>query len=115
MPEIDLDKVKVESKFHEKMRKLGDWCRVHKDELIVGGTVFTSLAGVAVKWNRGRQKLKQVEQEQFNKDRYVYDRSLGMYLKLKRPLGNNDYVLINQRKQQGEKLSNILASMNLLE
>ena len=115
MPEIDLKEVKVESKFHEKMRKLKDWCAVHKDELAIGGTVLVSLSGIGAKWYKGHQKVKAAQQEQFNKERFVYDHSLGMYLKLKRPLGNNDYVMINMRKANGEKLANILASMNLLE
>lgn len=53
--------------------------------------------------------------DKYLKERYIYDRSLGMYLKTRRPLRNNDYIIINKRRQNGEKLSDILASMRLLD
>ena len=115
MPVIDLNEVKKESKFHEWIRKGRDWCEVHKDELGIGAVVASILIPAAAKWHSDRAKVQKAEQEQFNKERYVYDHSLGMYLKLKRPLTNNDYVLINARKAHGEKLSNILAGLGLLE
>lgn len=115
MPVIDLNEVKKETKLHEIWRKAGEWVDVHKDEIAVGAAILGPLSALGVKWHHDWSRARKAEQEQFNKERFVYDRSLGMYLKLRRKLTNNDYIIINQRKAGGEKLSDILASMNLLE
>lgn len=61
----------------------------------------------------GRQVA--LKKEQNLKELYCYDRSLGHYWKLKRPLKNADWIQINARRENGESLANILDSMKVLK
>ena len=47
------------------------------------------------------------------KDLYCYDRSLGHYWRLRRELSNKEWLEIDQRKKNGERLSDILAEMKV--
>jgi len=49
------------------------------------------------------------------KDLYCYDRSLGHYWKLRRELTNSEWVEIDQRKQNGERLADILDELKALK
>ena len=49
------------------------------------------------------------------KDLYCYDRSLGHYWRLRRELSNKEWLEIDQRKKNGERLSDILAEMKVLK
>ena len=49
------------------------------------------------------------------KDLYCYDRSLGHYWKLRRELTNSEWVKIDQRKQNGERLADILDELKALK
>lgn len=53
--------------------------------------------------------------EQYLKERYMYDRSVGRYLKLNRKVSNSEQLEISQRKAAGENLAFILSSMGLLD
>lgn len=68
-----------------------------------------------MKISKSLVRTHNLKKEQYNKERYIYDRSLGMYLHTKRPLRNKDYVTINRRRKNGEKLSDILESMKILD
>lgn len=46
---------------------------------------------------------------------HVYDHSLGMYHKLRRPLKPSEKIEIDRRRAQGESKIQILASMGLLD
>jgi len=61
---------------------------------------------------RTKRRLDKIER---NKQYTIYDRSLGCYLSLSRKLGKKELVLINKRKQNGEKLVDILNDMNMLK
>lgn len=56
-----------------------------------------------------------IAQEKKIKSMRVYDRSLGKYIELKRPLKNSDMKVILERRDEGERLSNILMDMNLVK
>lgn len=45
----------------------------------------------------------------------IYDRSMGRYVTLKRPLRTSEALEIERRKESGEKLNSILNDMNLLK
>ena len=122
MPILDLNKMKVESKWHELKTKAKNrvndavnW--VHNNPELVGValTAGTAVVGGAVKIGKSLVRTHNLHKEQYNKERYIYDRSLGMYLHTKRPLRNQDFVTINQRRKNGERLSDILASMRILD
>lgn len=46
---------------------------------------------------------------------YCYDRSLGHYWKLRRELTNEEWLEIDKRKKNGERLSDILDDMRVLD
>lgn len=49
------------------------------------------------------------------KERTIYDRSLGRYVELKRPLTPTEALTIEERRASGEKLHEILNDMKLLK
>ena len=56
-----------------------------------------------------------MKKEQEMQDLYVYDHSLGMYHKLRRPLRPSEKIEIDRRRQEGESKIQILSSMGLLD
>lgn len=53
--------------------------------------------------------------EEAVKNLYCYDRSLGHYWCLRRELSNKEWLEIDQRKKNGERLSDILAELKVLK
>lgn len=49
------------------------------------------------------------------KELYCYDRSLGHYWKLRRELTNTEWVEIDKRKKNGERLADILDELKVLK
>ena len=60
-------------------------------------------------------KRGNINKEQQLKEEYCYDRSLGHYWALKRSLSNKEWLEIDKRKRNGEKLSDILSEMKVLK
>lgn len=89
-----------------------DWCKEHKEAIIVFGPV---VMGGIVEILKIQTKYHTVNEEKALKDRYIYDRSSGHYYELKRKPKNSDWIKIDQRKQNGESLGWILNDMKLLK
>lgn len=49
------------------------------------------------------------------KNLYCYDRSLGHYWSLRRELTNEEWVTIDRRKKNGERLADILDELKVLK
>lgn len=118
MPILDLSKMKVESRWHELKRKATEkakhalqWAKENPELAALAGAGI----GAAAKGLKSLVRTYNVRKDQYNKERYIYDRSLGMYLHTKRKLTNKDYATINARRAKGEKLADILASMRILD
>lgn len=100
------------AKLNEKIQYGKDWFIRNKEyvitltPVIVGGV--TTVAKVVSK----RVNLRKQEEL---KDLYCYDRSLGHYWRLRRELSNKEWLEIDQRKKNGERLSDILAEMKVLK
>ena len=56
-----------------------------------------------------------LRKEESVKNLYCYDRSLGHYWKLKRELSNDEWVFIDKRKKNGERLADILSELKVLK
>lgn len=122
MPILNLNEMKVESKLHEfvgkakqKARDAWEWTK-NNPEMAAG--LLTSAAGLVAglhKLGKGLLRTNNIRMERYNKERYIYDHSLGMYLHTKRKLNNRDYVFINQERKKGRRLSDILQKMNILD
>ena len=63
---------------------------------------------------------KMIQQHNINKEidfrqRTIYDRSLGRYIELRKPLTTRQAIIIEERRANGERLTSILDSMGLLK
>ena len=56
-----------------------------------------------------------MKKEKDLKDLYCYDRSLGHYWTLRRRLTNAEWVEIDKRKNNGERLADILSELKVLK
>lgn len=113
---IDFKKEARKREFRQKIDevkyRIGDWFNRNKEvvitltPVIIGG-VTTVIKVVGKRVNIG--KAKEV------KELYCYDRSLGHYWRLRRELSNSEWLEIDRRKKNGERLSDILAEMRVLK
>lgn len=98
--------------FKWKMKQVGQWCIENKElvmwltPIVIGGaTTVVKVVG----------KTYNLKKQESVKNLYCYDRSLGHYWSLRRELSNREWIEIDQRKQNGERLADILESMKVLK
>lgn len=108
---------KFKHKAWTKKEKFVNWVKDYPQEAAVFGSVI--LVG-ADKLFKGIKKLKELQPTQAELDRewhdtHVYDRSLGYYYNLKRPMSGTEAMEFSNRKKRGETTGDILRSMNLLK
>lgn len=89
-----------------------EWCKEHKETVIVFGPVI--LGGI-IEIIKISNKRHVVNEEKALKERYIYDRSTGHYYELKRQPKSREWLMIEQRKRNGETLGWILNDMRLLK
>lgn len=74
--------------------------------VVVGGvTVLARVIG----------KQARIKQEKNLKELYVWDPKLGMYYQLRKKMTNAQRLELDRRKEAGESIGNILASMKVLK
>lgn len=90
------------------------WCVEHKTEISVFGPVLIS---GAVELIKVAAKRKNLNEERYLKERYVYERTqdIGRYYELRRKIRSFEWRQIDERKSEGETLGSILRDMNLLK
>lgn len=129
MPVIDLKKIKTENHWTNRLkdgiknfgRKVSNKAKETMDfvknnpeataALLATGGAIIGGAGKIVKHISRNANLRQ---EKYNKERYIYDHSLNLYLKTKRKLTAKDYENINELRKQGYSKSEALLRLNLL-
>ena len=89
-----------------------DWVINNKDILVVLVPVIVSGVTTVTKVVVKRVNLRKQENI---KNLYCYDRSLGHYWKLRRELTNKEWVEIDKRKRNGERLADILDEFKVLK
>lgn len=94
------------------MKKCTDWIQNNKEIAIGIGTFAVGVGGRMIKDAKHRHR---VNEEKQLKNNYCYDRSLGHYWKLRRELTNDEWVMIDKRKRNGERLGDILAELKVLK
>lgn len=93
-----------------------DWVKEHPKEFIGILTAGTAIVGGVGRIANGINKRHVAKQEQYNKERFVYDHSAGAYLKTKHKLTANDVKAINAlRRNTGMKMSEAMEELDLLE
>ena len=98
--------------FQERVKRMKYWLWNNKDMIIFFGPMV--IGGVATLFRVGSKHLA-LHKEKKLKDLYCYDRSLGHYWRLRRELKNHEWVQIDKRKANGERLADILAEMRVLK
>lgn len=105
-------KAQIREWVQDKKDKATNWCYAHKNEILTYGPVVVSGIAAGAKM---LSKHAALAKEQNLKDLYCYDRSLGHYWKLRRELTNEEWLEIDKRKKNGERLSDILDDMRVLD
>ena len=102
----------IKERIKLKLKDGKDWVIDNKEivvtvtPVVIGGIAkITKMANKHISIN-GTKKLKEL---------YCYDRSLGHYWSLRRKLTNKEWVEIDKRKNNGERLSDILAELKVLK
>lgn len=113
---IDLDEIlkkrRRKERFKNSVKSVVNWTKDNMDLVmffgpaILGGVVWTAKA---------THKHIKLNKERNLKELYCYDRSLGHYWKLKRELTNSEWVSIDKRKMNGERLADILSELKVLK
>ena len=91
------------------------WCEENKElalAMIPAGLLVVRGVGNTI---RSVDRKIDLKKEQDLQDLYIYDHSLGMYHKLRRPLKPSEKIEIDRRRQMGESKIQILSSMGLLD
>jgi len=86
----------------------------NKDKILgaiaIGTALVTGTSKVIGMVDRHNQKKLELERR-----RQVYDRSMGMYVDLKRPLRQSDWNKINDLKKDGMKTGEALKKLGLIK
>lgn len=98
-------------KVKEAVNGAVEWVSENRD---VAGLVVAGVTGTIMPVVKGAIKRVNLNKEQSLKDKYCYDRSLGHYWELKRKLNNREWSEVETRRKHGERLGDILKSMNVL-
>ena len=105
----------VKAKVKAKVTSAKEWASQNQEKafLIAAGVGSVTVKAVAstVKQHRKRKNLAK---EEALKEEYCYDRSLGHYWRLRRKLTNDEWLEIDRRKKNGERLADILADLKVL-
>lgn len=104
----------IKWKVENKTRKTVEWVKMHPQEaatLASAGVTVIAFGGKIVK---GAIRSHNLAKEEALKNLYVYDNRLGHYWLLRRPLKNNEWLEIADRKAKGEMLGDILSGMKVL-
>ncbi len=116
---ITVEDFKKESKkrqrkewLQHKFNDVGNWVCRNKDLILVLGPAAFGAVTVGVK---AANKHKSQKKEEELKDLYCYDRSLGHYWRLRRELTNSEWLEIDKRKNNGERLADILDELKVLK
>lgn len=97
----------------QKTVQVGYWVVDHKEEVIGTLTAVAGVGAVADRLVGRRIRAANVRHEEQLKRLYVYDRRNGHYVHLRRPLKASEQLSLDQRRRNGESVTEILNSMRL--
>ena len=97
------------------LRNTSEWVSSHRDDLIWMAPLGAAIIKGGSKITAAVVRNHAVNKEIYYRKRQIYDRSLGRYITLKRPLTDAEALLIETRRRNGEGLTTILYSMKLIK
>lgn len=100
------------AKIQRKIDDVKDWTSNNKELLAAAIPAGAGLATVVMKTVKKHTQLKG---EKDLKDLYCYDRSMGHYWKLRRKLTSSEWLVIDRRRKNGERLADILSDLRVLK
>lgn len=113
---VDIEKERKREAFKQKVAyklyKTKEWIIRNSDIIVVVAPVVISGVAKVVKVVGKNVNLRK---EESVKNLYCYDRSLGHYWRLRRELSNKEWVEIDRRKRNGERLADILSELKVLK
>ena len=107
----DLRKAQRKAWVREKVQAAKDFMSDNKEVLVIA---ITSIIGLGKMVTKSINKTVNLRKEEHLKNEYCYDRSLGHYWELRRKLTNKEWLEIDRRKKNGEKLSDILKGLMVI-
>ena len=108
----EIKRREFKEKIHAKIQNGKEWIMRNKQTVITLTPII--IAGVTTV-TKVVLKHSNLRKQEDLKDLYCYDRSLGHYWKLRRELTNKEWLEVDRRKKDGERLSDILESMKVLK
>lgn len=99
-------------KLNSKLQRGKEWFIRNKDYVITFTPIIVGGIATVVKVVGKHVNLRKQEDV---KNLYCYDRSLGHYWRLRRELSNKEWLEIDTRKKNGERLADILAELKVLK
>lgn len=113
--DVSLKLWELKYKATKTAEKTVKWCEDNKElaiAMIPVGLMAIKTIGNTI---RSVDRKIDLKKEQDLQELYIYDHSLGMYHKLRRPLRPSEKIEIDRRRANGESKIQILASMGLLD
>lgn len=95
-----------------KLKAAMDWSKENRDILVIAVPAAVAIVTGTCKLGG---KLIDAHREHSHQNLTCYDRSLGHYWQLKRELSNNEWISIEQRRKNGERLADILSELKVLK
>ena len=95
-----------------RVKPIGDWFKNNIGYVVLFGPAIIGVLTTSIKVIGKNVNLKK---QKNIKKLYCYDRSLGHYWALRRELTNAEWVTIDKRKKQGERLADILDELKVLK
>ena len=108
----EMRKAERRAKREATRQEIKDWFNDNKQYILI---IAPAVAGIAAKGIQVFGKRRNLKLEEKNKDCRCYDTSLGHYWELKRKLSNEEWVQIDRRKNNGERLADILDDLKVLK
>ena len=108
----EIKKKKFKAKAKDNFQKGVKWIEDNKEAILVATPFVIAGGNKLVKFTAKQINLRSEEKV---KELFCYDRSLGHYWELRRKLTNKEWLEIDRRKANGERLADILAEMRVLK
>ena len=99
------------AKWRQRFQSAKNWVYDNRGLLIATVPVVAGTVGTGIKVLGRRHNLHVAER---NKDLRCYDARLGHYWQLRRKLTNKEWVAIDRRMKNGERMSDILYELGVL-